>query len=106
MATFRAEPLSESAILETYRAVRSQGPPYIVAFAADSPGIIGYDYASGYRTTRKAYCSALMDGLLFRLKNLLSLQGSASSKAPAVSEVLCVMALDTAGKSGGFGLRD
>ncbi|KAJ7621881.1 hypothetical protein DFH06DRAFT_1009542 [Mycena polygramma] len=125
VATLRTEALSESTILETYLSVRGQGLPYIVAFAADSPNIVGYAYASGYRTTHKAYChtveitvfvhpehltrgigSALMNDLLFKLKNPDSLQGWASSKDPAVSEVLCVMALDPAGKDGGFGLRD
>ncbi|KAF7364713.1 hypothetical protein MVEN_00341100 [Mycena venus] len=51
--------------------------------------------------------SAMMDGLLFRLRNPESLQGWALSKAPAaITEVLCIMAIDVNGKDSGYGLRD
>ncbi|KAJ7814066.1 acyl-CoA N-acyltransferase [Mycena leptocephala] len=124
VATFRTETLSESAILETYLSVRDQGLPYIVASAAGS--VLGYAYASGFRMpSHKAYShtveisvfihpehrtrgigSAIMNDLLTKLKNPDSLQGWALSKAPAISEVLCVMAVDVTGKDAGFGLRD
>ncbi|KAJ6585561.1 hypothetical protein B0H19DRAFT_424457 [Mycena capillaripes] len=126
VATFRTEMLSDSSILETYLSIRGQGLPYLVAFAADSPTILGYAYTSGYRMpSHKAYChtveitvfvhpehltrgigSAMMNDLLFKLKNPDSLDDWALSKAPTISEVLCVMALDVDGKDAGFGLRD
>jgi phosphinothricin acetyltransferase len=126
VATFRTEMLSESAILKTYLSVRGQGLPYIVACAADSPTVLGYAYASGFLMPRyKAYShtveisvyvhpehrtrgigSAMMNDLLFKFKSPDSLQGWAFSKAPAVSEVVCVMAVDVTGKDAGFGLRD
>lgn len=126
VATFRTETLPESAILENYVSLRGQGLPYIVAVASDSPAIIGYAYASGYRMpSHKAYChtveitvfvhpehltrgvgSSLMNDLLSKLRNPASLHGWAVSEAPPISEVLCIMALDVAGREGGYGLRD
>ncbi|KAJ7364807.1 hypothetical protein DFH08DRAFT_840025 [Mycena albidolilacea] len=126
VATFRTDQLSESAILESYLSIRGQGLPYIVAVAADSSTVLGYAYASGYRMpSHKAYChtveitvlvhpehlsegigSAMMDVLVFRLKNPDSLESWASTKAPTISEVLCIMALDVTKKDSGHGLRD
>ncbi|KAJ7160238.1 acyl-CoA N-acyltransferase [Mycena filopes] len=126
VATFRLDVLAESAILESYQSVCEQGLPYIVAVTESSPAILGYAYASGYRMpSHKAYChtveitvfvhpehhahgigSTLLNGLLSRLKNPDSLEGWATVKAPAISEVLCVMALDPDGRDAGYGLRD
>ncbi|KAJ6485256.1 hypothetical protein DFH09DRAFT_1054463 [Mycena vulgaris] len=127
VATFRTETLPESAILETYLSIRAQGLPYLVAVAADTQSILGYAYASGYRMpSHKAYChtveltvfvhpdhisrrvgSFLMNDLMFKLKNPVTLPASgSSSEVPGISEVLCIMAVDPAGRGGGYGLRD
>ncbi|KAJ7028440.1 acyl-CoA N-acyltransferase [Mycena alexandri] len=126
VTTFRTEVLPESDILENYMFLRGQGLPYLVAVRQNSPVVLGYAYASGYRMpSHQAYChtveitvyvhperqtigvgTMLMRKLLYMLKNLGSLQDWAMSSAPVVSEVLCIMALDPDGREAGYGLRD
>ncbi|KAF8215181.1 hypothetical protein K438DRAFT_1800837 [Mycena galopus ATCC 62051] len=50
--------------------------------------------------------SAMMNDLLFKLKNPDSLEGWTLSKAPVIAEVLCIMALDATAKDSGYSLRD
>ncbi|KAJ7878846.1 hypothetical protein B0H14DRAFT_2711082 [Mycena olivaceomarginata] len=112
VATFRTDQLSESAILESYLSIRGQGLPYIVAVAAESSTVLGYAYAM---PSHKAYCHTVEITVFVhpehfsggdRLKNPDSLEGWASTKAHAISEVLCIMALDVTKKDSGHGLRD
>jgi phosphinothricin acetyltransferase len=115
--------------MESFQSVVEQGLPYVVAVEAggDSDAIQGYAYASGYRqpshmgyaptveltvfahpsSRSKGVGTIMMDTLLAVLREPSSFPNYIDpSRVREVREVLAVMAVDTDGPGGGYGLKE
>ncbi|KAL1722953.1 acyl-CoA N-acyltransferase [Schizophyllum commune] len=136
VATFRTKRVEPSVLLDTYCSAQNSQHPFLVAVSHNGTEILGYAYVSGYRASHPAYWhtvelsiyvhpdhlsggvgsrlwTALEDALRQRNRALVGDKGDSHSRdertspgATPIRHVLSVMALDTEGSQGGYGLRD
>lgn len=125
--TFALTPIPQDEILQKWKAVLSENYPYIVA-VDEKQELVGFSYASGFRSERKGYrhtvemslfcrpdCTAKGIGsqLLQKLIEIIKAPdefpeyiATPRDEDNKIRQVLAVMSVDETGWKNGLGLRD
>jgi L-amino acid N-acyltransferase YncA len=128
VVTFSTVPKTDEQVLSGYKSVISSGLPYIVATDGDSGAVLGFTYASSFRSSKSGYrhtvelslfCHPEQTGkgigtsLLKKLLDVLrepklhpEYVGHARSEDEKVRQVIACMAIDDIGDKGGLRLKE
>lgn len=128
--TFLLEPLSDESAAQKHATIVESGLPYLVAVSDEDQSILGYTYASPFRSAKGGYKHSVElslfchhqttsqgagSALLAKLVHILRhpegydkdwISGRWATEEGKANNVISCMSLDTTGRNGGWGLKE